>query len=186
LKDNTNRVAVTSEVLRSVVHSNGDRECENCGNIVSLQRPGAVVTNSDDIKKIVEGGDEPPKMSIQNTCASSRANEHLRLAPASAVRPERVTWGWQDRIPVGMVSLLVGQGGLGKSLEQHPHRSSKYGDGGGKSSALCRIFLGGHSLRLRHAERTPRDAQGGVSPDPAVRNNNDRLPMLQSRVLLRP
>jgi hypothetical protein len=74
----------------------------------------------DDIRKTFESGDEPSKaskVSIQNTWASSAWDEHLRQVLASDVRPERVAWGWQDRIPIGMVSLLVGQGGLGKSLE---------------------------------------------------------------------
>jgi hypothetical protein len=41
----------------------------------------------------------------------------IRLIPASSVKPERVSWAWDQRIPVGMASLIVGQGGLGKSLQ---------------------------------------------------------------------
>ncbi len=40
-----------------------------------------------------------------------------RLVAASSVRPERVTWAWTDYIPTGMVVLLVGEGGKGKSTE---------------------------------------------------------------------
>jgi AAA domain len=41
----------------------------------------------------------------------------IRLVAASSVKPERVSWAWDQRIPVGMASLIVGQGGLGKSLQ---------------------------------------------------------------------
>jgi len=48
--------------------------------------------------------------------AGDRSWTH-RLVPASSVKPERVTWAWRDHIPIGMVSLLVGQGAKGKSTE---------------------------------------------------------------------
>ena len=57
------------------------------------------------------------KVYTQGPCASSGSDVHLRLVTASSVEPERVSWGWQDRVPVGMVTILVGQGGVGKSLE---------------------------------------------------------------------
>jgi len=41
----------------------------------------------------------------------------IRLVSAAAVRPERVRWAVQDRIPLGMVTLLVGEGKVGKSTE---------------------------------------------------------------------
>ena len=41
----------------------------------------------------------------------------IGLVPASSVRPERVTWAADQRVPLGMVTLLVGEGGLGKSME---------------------------------------------------------------------
>ncbi len=37
------------------------------------------------------------------------------LTPASDIRPERIEWTWQGRIPFGSVTLLVGEPGLGKS-----------------------------------------------------------------------
>jgi len=46
---------------------------------------------------------------------SESRQQGLRLVPASTVAPEKVTWAWERRIPVGVVTLLVGQGGLGKS-----------------------------------------------------------------------
>jgi hypothetical protein len=39
------------------------------------------------------------------------------LVRASSLKPERVTFAWEQRVPIGMVSLLVGEGGLGKSLQ---------------------------------------------------------------------
>jgi hypothetical protein len=38
------------------------------------------------------------------------------LTPASSVRRERVEWLWTQRIPLGAVSLIVGDPGLGKSM----------------------------------------------------------------------
>jgi hypothetical protein len=38
-----------------------------------------------------------------------------RTIPASAVRPERVTWVWPDRVPAGMLTLFAGRPGEGKS-----------------------------------------------------------------------
>ena len=49
--------------------------------------------------------------------SSTHDLEHLRLVSAASVNPEKVTFAWEDRIPIGMVSLLVGEGGLGKSLQ---------------------------------------------------------------------
>jgi len=48
--------------------------------------------------------------------ATAPAGSIVRLVTAAGVRPETVTWAWQGRIPVGMLGLLVGEGGLGKSL----------------------------------------------------------------------
>jgi AAA domain len=44
------------------------------------------------------------------------AGPGVRLVPAVTVQPELVDWAWAGRIPVGMLGLLVGEGGLGKSL----------------------------------------------------------------------
>jgi putative DNA primase/helicase len=58
---------------------------------------------------------EPPTAEDADTGDQRRPN--LQLVPASSVKPERVSWAWDQRIPVGMASLIVGQGGLGKSLQ---------------------------------------------------------------------
>lgn len=58
-----------------------------------------------------------PKAYTSSTCTSSREGVHLRLVPACSVRPERVRFAGEGRVPLGMVTLLVGQGGLGKSQE---------------------------------------------------------------------
>lgn len=38
------------------------------------------------------------------------------LVPASSIRPEPVEWAWSGRIPIGMLTMLVGEGGAAKSL----------------------------------------------------------------------
>jgi archaellum biogenesis ATPase FlaH len=43
----------------------------------------------------------------------------IRLVDASDVMPESVDWAWDGRIPLGMLTLIVGQGGEGKSMETH-------------------------------------------------------------------
>jgi len=43
------------------------------------------------------------------------AQAEVILTPASDIRPERIEWAWQGRIPFGAVTLLVGEPGLGKS-----------------------------------------------------------------------
>ncbi len=42
--------------------------------------------------------------------------DQIVLVTAASVKPELVRWADAQRIPLGMLSLLVGQGGLGKSL----------------------------------------------------------------------
>jgi hypothetical protein len=41
--------------------------------------------------------------------------DHVVLVPLDTVAPASVRWAWDGRIPLGAVSLLVGDGGLGKS-----------------------------------------------------------------------
>ena len=43
----------------------------------------------------------------------------IRLVAATTVKPERVDWAYEGRIPLGMITLLVGQGEAGKSLLTH-------------------------------------------------------------------
>lgn len=40
---------------------------------------------------------------------------HLKLTPASAIKPRRVRWLWNERIAYGTLALLAGREGLGKS-----------------------------------------------------------------------
>ena len=44
------------------------------------------------------------------------AAPHLALKPASEVTIVRVRWGWQDRMPIGELTLIPGREGVGKSL----------------------------------------------------------------------
>ncbi|MER7540232.1 AAA family ATPase [Streptomyces sp. NPDC097704] len=39
----------------------------------------------------------------------------LTAVPASSIVEERLVWLWQNRIPIGEITLLVGRGGVGKS-----------------------------------------------------------------------
>jgi hypothetical protein len=48
---------------------------------------------------------------------SEIAPDEIVLVSASSVKPQRVLWAWDQRIPNAMASLLVGEGGLGKSVE---------------------------------------------------------------------
>jgi AAA domain len=43
----------------------------------------------------------------------------VELISASSVAAERVDWAYEGRIPLKMITLIVGQGGTGKSLETH-------------------------------------------------------------------
>jgi hypothetical protein len=43
------------------------------------------------------------------------AADAVSLVPLATVRPASVRWVWEGRLPLGAVSLLVGDGGLGKS-----------------------------------------------------------------------
>lgn len=72
----------------------------------------------------------PPAEWRKNGHASRR---RLRLVSASSVRTERVAFAWSDRVPLGMLTLLVGQGGLGKStllayIAAHASRGTLEGD----------------------------------------------------------
>lgn len=54
----------------------------------------------------------PPR---SHTPPASHIGRTLRLTPASEIRPQRVTWLWEDRIPAGEITLTAGLGGIGKS-----------------------------------------------------------------------
>jgi hypothetical protein len=47
---------------------------------------------------------------------STESSDEIVLVRASSVTPHRVDWGWDQWIPIGMASLQVGLGGLGKSV----------------------------------------------------------------------
>lgn len=47
---------------------------------------------------------------------STESSDEIVLVRASSVTPQRVDWGWDQWIPIGMASLQVGLGGLGKSV----------------------------------------------------------------------
>jgi putative DNA primase/helicase len=50
------------------------------------------------------------------TEADSAMVEGLQAVPFSAIKREPISWLWEQRIPLGMVTLIIGDPGLGKSL----------------------------------------------------------------------
>jgi hypothetical protein len=54
----------------------------------------------------------------------------LVALPASAVQPEPVAWLWEGRVPLGSITLLVGDPGLGKTLMACELAASVSRDGG--------------------------------------------------------
>src|SRR5262245_62143557 len=56
---------------------------------------------------------KPPRQMIgEEPCASTEEFGIL----LSTVQPERVEWLWQDRIPLGKLTIIDGDPGLGKSV----------------------------------------------------------------------
>jgi hypothetical protein len=49
------------------------------------------------------------------TGSPAQSARRLVLTPASTVKLRRVEWLWQDRVPVGEVTMTPGRGGIGKS-----------------------------------------------------------------------
>jgi putative DNA primase/helicase len=45
-----------------------------------------------------------------------RSNGPLVVACARDIKPKKVDWLWEQRLPVGKVVLVAGEGGLGKSM----------------------------------------------------------------------
>ncbi|HVC03780.1 MAG TPA: AAA family ATPase [Candidatus Acidoferrales bacterium] len=59
----------------------------------------------------------PERVADSVALFENATEDEIVLVPASSIKPERVMWAWEQRIPNAMVSLLVGEGGLGKSVE---------------------------------------------------------------------
>ncbi len=53
---------------------------------------------------------------LETLGSSQRADSELITVCAADVHPEKVDWLWRDRYPMGRVSMLLGDPGLGKSL----------------------------------------------------------------------
>ena len=54
--------------------------------------------------------EEPPVPEVRPA-----AERHVELVPASAITVKPVHWLWEDRIPLGELTLLAGREGIGKS-----------------------------------------------------------------------
>ena len=68
---------------------------------------------------IIHKGADIHSGSEQRPNCENGSTGEIVLVPASDVQPESVEWLWDGRIPIGMVTLLVGQGGQGKSMMTH-------------------------------------------------------------------
>lgn len=91
--------------------------CERCGN------PRA--SWSERLGEVVCGrclGDEIPDSDLDASGSGDRTErlprdvEDVRLTSYGRIEPEQVEWLWAERVPLGMLTLLVGDPGLGKSL----------------------------------------------------------------------
>jgi hypothetical protein len=99
----------------------------------------------------------------------------VRLVRAADVRPEAVAWAWRDRIALGVLTLLVGVPGLGKSmlalwLAARLSRGDLPGDVGAPADAIIasaedspshtlvpRLLAAGANLDRVHLVRVARD-----------------------------
>jgi hypothetical protein len=62
------------------------------------------------------GGDSVPSTGLRQADAVTEPSGRIvRLTAASGIRPRRVTWFWEDRIPAAEITLTPGVGGIGKS-----------------------------------------------------------------------
>jgi putative DNA primase/helicase len=52
---------------------------------------------------------------VADADAKNAANLGLQIVPASQVKPTSVEWLWPERLAIGKLHLLAGEGGLGKS-----------------------------------------------------------------------
>ena len=65
---------------------------------------------------VVEDGPAPSLRDLRRHATNGNGTGRQMVPNVlSTVEPERVTWAWEQRIPVGAVTLLAGRQGLGKS-----------------------------------------------------------------------
>jgi hypothetical protein len=69
-----------------------------------------------------EDGDDPrtslsptPAVLAADGAPSANGKRAISFISAASVKPERVRWVWEKRIPLGSLTILAGQQGLGKS-----------------------------------------------------------------------
>ncbi len=55
----------------------------------------------------------------RDTATEDVTDFRIRLVDAVGIEPENVDWAWDGRVPLGMLTLIVGEGGKGKSMGTH-------------------------------------------------------------------
>jgi AAA domain len=88
----------------------------------------------------------PPDVATSDVATTGRI---VTFTPASSIRHERVRWLWRGRVPLGAVTTLAGQQGLGKSttmieLASQVTRGDLDGDLHGEPSAVLIVTLEDH------------------------------------------
>jgi hypothetical protein len=58
----------------------------------------------------------PPATVISSVYAVGGSNRKLVSTPASEIEREQVEWLFPERVPLGMLTILAGVGGLGKGM----------------------------------------------------------------------
>lgn len=115
LRADVSRVRKLSERRRSLIR------LEEAASAIRSGRSPA----DPDIAAVVEAA----ARSIGTPAIAPPSDEDLGLVRASSIRPRRIEWHWRYRIPAGKMTLLAGDGGLGKS-QTMLWMASRYTTGG--------------------------------------------------------
>jgi hypothetical protein len=86
--------------------------CPTCGEVAGYchcPTPGAAGA-----RRSTSGPGDPGPMPTPPDPAAPKPRT-VRWTPASSIKPRPVVWAWEDRIPLGELTLTPGRGGLGKS-----------------------------------------------------------------------
>ncbi len=143
------------------------------------------VDNAAEFDRVLEAAIENGKPAqLPADCGGERPASSLSTVRLDTVQPERVEWLWRGRIPLGKVSLLVGDPGSGKSFASlaiaaavttgialpdsdsvEPANVVAYNaEDGLEDTVRPRAELCGLELHRFHAIAGMRDAEGRVEP----------------------